>query len=339
MKSRNTILAAIVAASIFPLFVLQTHARPRPPQPPWPEPTLRIYGFDAAYQRGPWKDIAINEEDSVAESWSGYSLVREGVVVSPVVIPVDVESKRPNYKLDSGAIRFWFAPNWTSSNSKEGGRGPGHLASLVELVSLDEKKPAVKWSLCVNESGDTIYLAGESKAGTTIYLKAPVQFEAGDWRMITLGYSGTNTALWLDGELVAKGEGLPARDWWETKNLGLVVGSDIYANGKSLAEGQFEELTTFASWPKKSDWQDFYFKSGKRRSFLGAVGTKEEEQMKLAVLREAGLIPEEETSSMKMMSLEEGGANAAYSYAAGLLWLEITGVSNNLAHLIVHGTV
>jgi len=337
MKTNSFLLWAAVLAVVS--VIAKSSAAPRPPQPPWPEATLRIYGFDSAYQRGPWKmDAAINEETSVVDSWSGQALVREGFSsLSPVVIPVDVESKRPNYKLDGGAVRFWIAPNWSTASEKLGGKGPGHLAHLLELVSLDAKKPEVKWSLCVNDAGDTIYLAGEGKGGVTVYLKAPIQFEAGDWRMITLGYSTTNTALWVDNELVAKGDGLPMSAWWETKNLGLVVGSDIYGSGDSVAEAQFEELAALPRWPSNTKWQAMHYTAVKHRTLLGPVGTKEEEQAKVAVLKGSGLLPEE-YGSMAKLSGEGDGPIILYSYAAGTLWLEITGVSNNLAHLIVHGT-
>lgn len=338
MKQLRTFAITTGIISVYLLVITSAFSKPRTPQPPWPEATLRIYGFDSQFQRGPWKDIAINEETSVTDGWSGHTLVREGfVALSPVVIPVDVESKRPNFKMDGGAIRFWIAPNWSTADEKLGGKGPGHLARLVELVSLDASKPAVKWSLCVNESGDTIYLAGEGKTGTSIYLKAPVQFEANDWRMITLGYSTTNTALWIDNELVAKGEPLPKSDWWETKNLGLVVGSDVYGSSDCVAEAQFDELVTLPRWPKKSDWHDLYFKATKRRTLLGTMGTKEEEQAKVTVLKSAGLLPEDYGTAAMMVS-EGDEPVMAYSYAAGTLWLEITGVSNNLAHLIVHGS-
>lgn len=99
--------------------------------------------------------------------------------------------------------------------------------------------------------------------------------------MITFGYSPTNCALWLDNELISSGAGLPGLAWWEKQQLGLVVGSDIYATADNVAEAQFEELTLLARWPKKSDWQDLYFLSGKRRALMGPMGSKEEEAEKV----------------------------------------------------------
>ena len=41
-----------------------TIAAPRPPQPPWPEATLRIYSFDSPYWLVPWSEVALYEEQA-----------------------------------------------------------------------------------------------------------------------------------------------------------------------------------------------------------------------------------------------------------------------------------
>lgn len=311
-------------------------AAPRTPQPPWPEPALAIYGFDSALARVPWRNVALNEEESLVESWSGYALVREGFVATPVIIPLETDSKRSNYKADAGAIRFWIAPCWTTASEKSEGKGPGHVAQLLQLVQLRGEKLAGRWALCVNETGDVLYWVTEQNGKPVVRLKAKVQFTAGDWRMVTLGYSPTNTALWIDGEFQATGEGFGKLSEWEQSDLGLVIGSDLIAGPDNVADAQFEELTLLPRWPKKSDFHDLYFKSGKRRSWLGPLGTKEEERAKVNVLQAEGLIPEEESVAAKSMNL--AGGMEALSYAAGTLWLEITGVTNGQAQLIVHGT-
>lgn len=112
----------------------------------------------------------MNEEASVVESWSGTALVRDQFAVAPVVIPLELDSKRPNFKLDSGAIRFWLAPQWSSGDGKSGG-GPGHVAHLLQLVSLTEAKAQGKWSLCVNETGDTIFLVADTPNGLSVCCK------------------------------------------------------------------------------------------------------------------------------------------------------------------------
>lgn len=312
-------------------------AAPRPPQPPWPEATLRTYSFDSSYWLAPWNEVALYEEQAgLNESWSGYSLVRDGFVTTPVVIPLEPDAKPPSFAVGTGAVRFWISPSWSTASKESGDSGPGRWARLLELVSVNSKSPEVKWSLHLNEAGDTIYLSGTGLAGAKQYLQAPVTFAAGDWRLITLCYSPTSTVLQIDGEIAATGAGLPPLAWWETNALGLVIGSDVLASPESLAGAEFEEVTTLPRWPRKSDWQELYYLSGKRRSLLGPVGTREEEQTKLALLKGAGLLPE---SYGEAGNFEEGDGPIAYSYAPESLWLELTGVSNNVAYLIVHGTV
>lgn len=307
----------------------------------------------------PWRAVAINEEEStLVESWSGYALERSDLFLSAIVIPLRVSEKELNVAPARGSIRFWLAPHWSTANEKSGGTGPGHLAHLLELVNLDGKAAEARWTLFLNEPGDTVYFVGQTQLGLTEILKAPVEFTAGDWRMITLCYSETNSAILLDNQIIATGEGVVAPASWEEKDLGLVVGSDVLASSESLAEAQFEELTTMRQWPRKSDWQGLYFKGTnwasrwapwwivdwqglyfrgtKWRSLLGALGTKEEEQTKIAVLKAAGLLPED--YGLAKSSGEGDGPIVAYSYAEGSLWLEITGVTNGLAALIVHGT-
>ena len=187
MKLEN--LQLLCAASIVTCVAFTSIAAPRAPQPPWPQATLKIFGFDSQYGKAPWRNVAINEEEStLVESWSGYALERSGLFLSPVVIPVRVSDQELNIVPACGAIRFWFAPNWSTANEQGAGKGPGHLAHLLELVNLGGKVSDVNWALFVNESGDTLHLVGQTPRGLTEILQAPVAFTAGDWRMITLCY-------------------------------------------------------------------------------------------------------------------------------------------------------
>lgn len=337
MKTIRSFWLRIIVLAAFTIHHLSI-AAPRLPQPPWPQPALRIYGFDAAYWQAPWSATALYEaEGTFAESWTGYSLVRDGFGLTPVVVPVEADGQRPTFALGTGAVRFWISTSWSTAGKESEGTGPGRWARLLEMVSVSGKLPEVKWSLGVNEAGDTICLAGSSGGVMQDLLKAPVQFAAGDWRMVTLCYSPTSTVLQVDNEIVAAGDGLAPLMWWETNALGLVIGSDVAASPESIAGAQFEEVTTLARWPQKSDWQELYFLSGKRRSLLGPQDTKEMEAAKVVALKAAGWLPEDYGEAK---SSEEGdGPMAAYSYAPESLWLEITGVSNGLAYVIVHGTV
>ncbi len=342
MKTDKRLFAGIIAVLALLHSVEPGRTAPRAPQPPWPEESIKIFGFDSGYARGPWRNLALNEDNAtLLESWSGYALSREAsresFLPSPVIIPARASETESNFAPAAGTIRFWFAPNWSTASKTSGGQGPGHAARLLELVQLNREKAPTRWALFFNAAGDTLSLAGETKLGAEVLLQTPVEFTAGAWRMITLCYSETNVVLQLDTETIAKGAGLVAPAAWEEQNLGLVIGSDVYASADSLAEGQFEEVVTKRRWPTKMDWQEMYFKSGKRRSLLGAQGTKQEEQAKVVALKSTGLLPEEYGVTTQSL-LEEGGGTMAYNYAEGSLWLEILSVTNGQANLTVHGT-
>ncbi len=341
MKTDKRLFAGIIAVLALLHSVEPGRTAPRAPQPPWPEESIKIFGFDSGYARGPWRNLALNEDNAtLLESWSGYALSREASRESflpvPVIIPALAAEKEMNFAPAAGVVRCWFAANWSTAGKVSGGQGPGHAARLLELVDLNGKKAKTRWSLFFNAAGDTLFLAGETKLGAAVVLQAPVEFVAGDWRLISLCYSETNVVLQLDTATIAQAGGLAAPAAWEEKDLGLVIGSDVYASADSLAEGQFDEVVTKRRWPTKMDWQEMYFNSGKRRSWLGAQGTKEEEQAKVVALKSIGLLPEE--YGMASQSLLEGGGTMAYSYAEGSLWLGILSVTNGQANLIVHGT-
>jgi len=191
----------------------------------------------------------------------------------------------------------------------------------------------------VSEDGSAVYFSGVGKGGATDFLKVPIAFQAGEWWVVTVCYSPSNSALWLNDQLVAEGEGVATATHGDSSSFGLVIGSDIGA--ANPAEAQFDDLTVFDYWPSEKQ-QAAYYKAVKKRAILGPVGTEEEEQAKQELVQ-------------TMMESEgpppvpgeggggegEGGVSAcgAYDYPSNMLWLEITGVSNNLAYLIVHGTV
>ena len=151
MKFSKSFLGGVATLLLLHTFAGSGLAAPRPPQPPWPQETLKIFGFDSAYANVPWRNLAVNEEEAAGtESWSGYALNREGFITAPVVIPLRVSEQELNLAPASGAVRFWFAPNWSTASKTSRGKGPGHAARLLELVNLNGKKAHTRWSLFLN---------------------------------------------------------------------------------------------------------------------------------------------------------------------------------------------
>jgi len=258
-------------------------ATPRQPLPPLPEWTLGRWHFDDALRQYPFNAApAAIPEESLVESWSGYALQRAGARGVPFVVPELSDANRLNFTTDTGAIRFWFKPAWGSPAAGE--RGPGNYARLLEMVSLgnDRTTPAVQWSLYATPDGSALYVSGQGRARPRDYLRADLQWSADTWHLVLLAYTPTNSALYLDGELVTTGDGLPFPTAPAAPTLALVLGSEVAGTGP--AQGDFDELTTFARLP--SEWDlAWYYPAHARRAAQGPVS--EAELLALQAWREA----------------------------------------------------
>ncbi len=209
-------------------------AAPRRPLPPLPTPGL-IYSerWDA-----PCRMPADPIDPSVfVESFSGYALNRtaQNPYVAPWAVPMLGADGRLN--VDSrGAIRFWYRPEFDS------GMDLGVPASLLTLAATNGA--SVAWSLVVSADGSEIDLVTESPQA--VGLRAGYAgFQAGTWVLLTLGYTETNTALWLNDTLIATGDGLPAVPAELAPYSRLTIGGGPAGSG-SVAAGQLDELAIFS---------------------------------------------------------------------------------------------
>lgn len=157
-------------------------------------------------------------------------------------------------------------------------------------------------------------------------LSAPVQWRAGEWRLLTLCYGRDGTQLWVDGRLTATGAGVaPGRVGWEG-TLGLIVGSS--AGGLEAANGWIEELTTFDEWPD-AEAQQFY-----HRGVLRTVNGPGAEPG-LVQAMDGPPAPGEGGGGGS-----GGGTNTpAYNYGPGTFYLELLSATNQQAAVRLHNTV
>lgn len=246
-------------------------ALPRKPLPPLPEIRLRAWRFDDALRQYPADQApAFIAEADLVESWSGYALRREGNSAMPFVIPEVELTNRVNFTCGTGTIRFWFHSTWGSASIHE--RGPGGYARLVELVGLNGSTSTVWWSLYASPDGNTLHVSGQGPVGPADFLQAEIQWAADTWHLVTLTYSPASCALFVDGELAGIGDPLPVPQPLTASELALVVGSD--AVGSNLAQGQFDEFTTFnrACDPLEVGW---YYGATAGRTALGTVSDVE----------------------------------------------------------------
>ena len=271
-------IVRILLFSLLLTMAVPVLGRPRPPLPPWPEFVLAHWTWDEALGQYPFGEApaAIPDADLV-ESFSGYALRRAGAQAVPWLIPITSENGHTNFTTEVGTIRFWFQPDWSSAS--RGGSGPGGYARLLEVRDGTSATPTVQWALYVAPDGAAVYASGQGALGPVDFLTAPIAWTNGQWHFVALTYTPTNTTLWLDDQVAAEGPALGGgtSSWGEAGPV-LVVGSD--ATGQNLAQGQFEELTTFRLPAQSLDlqrcWQD-----GSRAAALGPV-TPEEDAAALA---------------------------------------------------------
>jgi hypothetical protein len=212
------------------------------------------------------------------ESFSGWALNRQTTIVEPWVVPM-VVSNAFRLEPERGAYRFWYQPNYSS------GSGPGKPATLLQLVTAQGKAAEVWWALVVAPEGDEIHLICQTESGPETCLRAAVQWEAGRWNLLTLAFTPTNSALFLNDQLAAVGEGLAPIPTQAAPFTSLIVGSDH--SGNSPARGQMEELSIFSGRKRfhqltgqifglSVDWEiGLYFFSQSKIAALGPISDAE----------------------------------------------------------------
>lgn len=202
----SVIATWLAAAVLLPaLGLTDAQARPRPAVPPPFEDSLRLWLFD---HDGWWQSpypLALDNIEAI-ESWSGYALKMAGD--RPALLRYrEVEpSGHTNLTFATGTVRFWFAPNWTSTSL--GGKGPGAHGRFHEAGRWTPDATAGWWSLYLNPEGTAIYFSAQSGGVGADFLKADIDWRAGEWHLVTLAYTPKGTTLYLDGEPVADGAGV-----------------------------------------------------------------------------------------------------------------------------------
>ena len=303
----------LVCLLICHLAAVNSMARPRDPLPPYPEAKIRTWTFDEVYYHlGSRNAPAVVEGTDLVESWSGYALRREGFSVTPFAIPAVADDGLPNFTLNQGTIRFWFRPSpqaTTSANQKT-----AEHPRLLELVYLDKNSAGVWWSLYLDPSGTALYLSGQSKEGPADFLTANIKWQPGEWHLLGLSYTPTNTVLIIDDVLAAVGEPLLVPAAERILDFGLLLGSD--ATGRNLAQGQFDELATFKlPWNARDLY--YYYNAHAKVALLGPVTAEEDGAKWQAVLaRKAALAasPAPAATATRMASLE-GGMVPLFNYS------------------------
>lgn len=281
-RNANRVLTMVL---LFVCAVVNTVlARPRAPMPPLPDsaPVLYHDRFDWAYTPGMTNEaVAVPGYGLFVQSWSGMALERAGVAVAPYLLSgVDAKGK-PFFSADTGAVRLWFTPYWTSA-SQPGGTGPGAQARLLELLAVSGQDQVTVWVLKISSEGNFIELVAQNGAAAVPLLKAEIAWQAKESHQITLNYGPKATALFLDGKLVAEGNGTLAIP---QSAAVLALGSSL--GGAETVGGAFDEFTTHTR-PLTESEAAFAFSSASGQAALGPIPPAEDQfRAGVALLRRA----------------------------------------------------
>lgn len=292
----------LLCLTLSALLPLDASARPRPPIPPYPEAKLSAFSFDQAYfQFGATSAPETVDGTDLVESFSGYALRREGSTVTPFLMPVLRQDGKPNFNLDRGTIRFWYRPNFTTS---QGQQGP--LQShprLLELASSSGSQAEVWWALYLDTAGSTVYLSGLGQQGATDLLQATVQWAAGDWHMLALSYTPTNTSLVIDG--VTAATGLPFLSMPAQTRITAAIALGSTVTGDAPGQGQFDEVSGLGPAWQSTDFA-FYYAAVGPVALQGAI-TEQEVQSRNQIRQTRTLNSTAIRSDNIFLSLEESG--------------------------------
>jgi hypothetical protein len=125
----------------------------------------------------------------------------------------------------------------------------------------------------------------QTENGPTSCLRAEVNWEAGSWHLLTIGFTPTNSALFVDDQLSAIGEGLATIPKEVAPFTSLFVGST--PSGTDPASGHIEEFCVFSGRKKiqqvmgnifglSVDWEiGLYFASLGKTAALGPISDEE----------------------------------------------------------------
>jgi hypothetical protein len=160
-----------------------------------------------------------------------------------------------NLTLDVGAITLWFSPNWSSASTN--GVGPGIWSELLSVGQWTTNAALGYWGLSIDAGGTNVYFASQDNAGSqATYLSAPIAWNTNEWHFLGLTYSPTNSALYLDGELVTNGTAVTVFPGSNALTGGLFIGSDTY--GFAQARGLFDDIYTFGNPLSETDIRNIY---------------------------------------------------------------------------------
>jgi hypothetical protein len=143
-----------------------------------------------------------------------------------------------------GSLMFWFNPDWNSVSL--GGLGPGGLwSAVIDLGAYTSNATYGSWGCGFDSAGNNFYFITQDADGHEgDYIYTPVALTAGNWNLIALTWSSTNSTFYLNGALVTNGPGVGVLPSLGVISNGFAIGSDA-ATGLLQMHGAMNHLTTY----------------------------------------------------------------------------------------------
>ncbi|MBN2505868.1 MAG: hypothetical protein JXQ71_04155, partial [Verrucomicrobia bacterium] len=192
---------------------------------PPPLPVFNWFFFDDTNVVDAYGSLPITVSNVyLVPSWDNYAV--EIADTNPAVLRyLETQTNgAPNILCENGTAYLWFQPYWSSTNV--GGTGPGTAARFLELGTLTEDASVGWWSLYTDPEGCNLYFAAQTNGAEALYLQAPVELVATQWYQIVLTYTPSNSAIYLNDQLLINGNGVT---YWPSESVrsnGFCVGSD-----------------------------------------------------------------------------------------------------------------
>ncbi|MDB6123206.1 MAG: hypothetical protein JWQ71_2199 [Pedosphaera sp.] len=234
-----------LAAILFCSSITSSFAQSGPPALPEPFFPLNRWAFDDTNWLTAWGEDAPLSSTNIdlVPSWNNNALQVDNATPAWLHYKLVESNNRTNLMLNNGTVRFWFKPNWSSTNLV-GGTGPGDWGRLIDVGAWTSNASYGWWSLYLNPEGTSLFFSAQTNNGSqTTFLSAALSWDAATWHEIELTYCLTNTALYLDGTLATNGLGVTLWPGANALTNGFFIGSDL--TGTAQAHGQFEDFATF----------------------------------------------------------------------------------------------
>jgi hypothetical protein len=243
MKKVRRILGLLLLGLLTGFVPGRSAAQSGPPLPPigWPLEWWRFDDTNWLTTRG-FPPISFTNIDLVPD-WDTNALQVDSTNPAWLQYNVIESDGHTNLPITYGSVRFWYLPNWSSTN--QGGTGPGVWGRLIDVGKYTTNASYGWWSLYLDPAGDNLYFSAQTNTGIgTNYLTFPISWDSATWHQISLAYSSSNTALFLDGAAATNGPGISIWPGPGVVTNGFFVGSDH--TGIAQAHGQFDDLWTYS---------------------------------------------------------------------------------------------